>query len=156
MLYNIEDLIKTRCADGLGIITMMSREFVVSNHQPFDCLFHRLSGPTSKKHQSTHYWTFVCVCVGGGGGGGGGVIGHRWIPRTRGQWHAGKASLWWRHHSLSIFPWCYFGSYKTCVNRTGHKYDNLTTIHIYSKYTQFLYQCIQIESLCQTKMLILS
>ena len=32
---------------------------VVSNHRSFDCLFHSLCEPTSKKHQNPHYWPFV-------------------------------------------------------------------------------------------------
>ena len=39
----------------------------------FDCLFNRLCGPTSKKHQSTHYWPFARESSG-----------HRWIPLTKG------------------------------------------------------------------------
>ena len=38
-------------------ITMTSDErHVVSNHRSWDCLFNRLSGPTSNKHQTPHYW----------------------------------------------------------------------------------------------------
>ena len=33
--------------------------YVVSNHQPFDCLFNSWCGPTSKKHQSMNYWGFI-------------------------------------------------------------------------------------------------
>ena len=41
-------------------ITMMSHEhYVVSNHRSHNCLFNSLWGPTSKKHQSPHYWPFV-------------------------------------------------------------------------------------------------
>ena len=32
---------------------------VVSDHRPFDWLFNSLCGPTSKKHESPHYWPFV-------------------------------------------------------------------------------------------------
>ena len=31
----------------------------VSNHRSFDCLFNSLCRPTSKKHQSPHYWPFM-------------------------------------------------------------------------------------------------
>ena len=41
-------------------IMMMSNEcHVVPNHQPFNCLSKNLCGPTSKNHQSPHYWPFV-------------------------------------------------------------------------------------------------
>ena len=41
-------------------ITMTSHEsHVVSTHRLSDCLFNSSSRPTSKKHQSTHYWPFV-------------------------------------------------------------------------------------------------
>ena len=44
----------------MWIIAMTSHErHVVSNDRPLDCLFHSLSGPTSRKHQSPHYWPFV-------------------------------------------------------------------------------------------------
>ena len=42
------------------VITMTSHErHVVSNHRSIDCLFNRLCGPTSKKHQNPHYRLFV-------------------------------------------------------------------------------------------------
>ena len=42
------------------VIVMTSHErHVVSNHRLFDYLFNSLCGPTSKKHQSLHYWPFV-------------------------------------------------------------------------------------------------
>ena len=38
-------------------MTMTSLErHVVSNHRSLDCLFNRLCGPTSKKHQNPRYW----------------------------------------------------------------------------------------------------
>ena len=41
-------------------ITMTSHErHVVSNHRSLDCLFNSLCAPTSKRHQSPHYWPFV-------------------------------------------------------------------------------------------------
>ena len=41
-------------------ITLTShKRNVVSNHRSFDCLFNRLCRPTSKKHQSSHYWPFL-------------------------------------------------------------------------------------------------
>ena len=41
-------------------ITMTSHErHVVSIHRSFDCLFNSLYVPTSKKHQSPHYWPSV-------------------------------------------------------------------------------------------------
>ena len=41
-------------------ITMTSHEHhVVVNPQSFDCLFNSIGRPTSKKHQSLHYWPFV-------------------------------------------------------------------------------------------------
>ena len=59
---------------------------VVSNDWSFDCLFNSLYGPTSKKHQSLHYWPFVR-----------GFHQCRWTQRpvTR-----KKASIRWRHHDL--------------------------------------------------------
>ena len=52
-----------------NVITMTSHErHVVWNHMSVDCLFNSLCGPTSKTHQSPHYWPFE------------------------------KASIWWRHH----------------------------------------------------------
>ena len=44
----------------LIFIKMTSRErHVVWNHRSFECLFHNLWGPTSKKHQNPLYWSFV-------------------------------------------------------------------------------------------------
>ena len=37
----------------------MSHERYVSNHRSFDCLFNRLCGLISKKHQSPRNWPFV-------------------------------------------------------------------------------------------------
>ena len=51
--------------------TMTSHErHVASNHRSLDCSFNGLCGPTSKKHQSPHYWPFVRE-----------FTGDRWIPR---------------------------------------------------------------------------
>ena len=50
---------------------MSHERHVISNRRSFDCLFNSLYGPTSKEHQSLHYWLFV--------------RGDRWIPRTKGQ-----------------------------------------------------------------------
>ena len=41
------------------ITTTSHGRHVVSNHRSLDCLFNRLFGPTSKKHQSPRYWPFV-------------------------------------------------------------------------------------------------
>ena len=63
---------------GRGIITMMSHgRHVVSSHQSFDCLFNSLIGPTSKKHQSPHYWPFLSVI-------------HRWLVNSP---HKGPVTL---------------------------------------------------------------
>ena len=44
----------------LGSNRMTPREcYVVSKHRPLDCLFNGYTDPTSKKHQSPHYWVFV-------------------------------------------------------------------------------------------------
>ena len=41
------------------IIAMSHEYHVVSTQLSFDCLFNRSCRPTSKKHQSLHYWPFV-------------------------------------------------------------------------------------------------
>ena len=70
------------------LITMTSHErHVVSNHQYLYCLFYSLSGPTSKKHLSPHYWPFV-----------------RNLPVTsefpaQMASNAEKASVLWRHNA---------------------------------------------------------
>ena len=73
-------------------ITMTSHErHVVSNYRSSDCLFNSLSGPTSKKHQSLHYWPFVR-----------GI--HRWPVNSSHKWpsNAEKVSIWWRHHAYRL------------------------------------------------------
>ena len=72
--------------------TMTSHErHVIWDHQSLDCLFNSLTRPTSKKYQSPHYWSFVRRI-------------HRWPMNFlhKGPVTRKKASIWWRHHDLSI------------------------------------------------------
>ena len=64
------------------IITMTSQErHVVLIQRAFDCLFHSLCWPTSKKHQSPHQWLFI--------------TGEFPTQRTS---NGENASIWWRLH----------------------------------------------------------
>ena len=65
-------------------ITMLSHNHhIVSNHQSLDCLFNSSVGPTSKKHQSPHYWPFM-----------------RWPVNSlhNGPVMQKKTSMWWHHN----------------------------------------------------------
>ena len=74
-------------------ITLTSRErHVVSCHRPFDCLIISLCGPTSKKHQSPHYWPFVR-------GMNSPVTGEVLIKGSAAV-NAEKASIWRRHRCV--------------------------------------------------------
>ena len=44
---------------ALNITMAWHERHVVSHHRSFNCLFESLCGPTSRKHQSLHYWPFV-------------------------------------------------------------------------------------------------
>ena len=79
---------------------------VVSNHWSFCCLFGSLCIPTSKKHQSLHYWSFVR-----------GI--HRWPVNSphKGPVSRKKASIWWRHHVKGKWPW-HCTTWCRCLNKS--------------------------------------
>ena len=93
-----------------------------SNHRPLDCVFNSLCGPTSKKHQSPHYWP----CVTGE------------FPAQRAS-NAKKASIWWRHqvYSNSIEIWFYCnsipggdGRIRLLVSTVNRTYELSGIIHV--------------------------
>ena len=75
---------------GNGVTMTSHGRHVVSNHRSFECLIISLGGPTSKKHESTHYWPFVR-----------GI--HQWpakSPQKSQLQLTRKKTIWRRHHCV--------------------------------------------------------
>ena len=93
-----------------GDITMTSHEpHAVPNHRSFNCLLNSPCGPTSKRHQSPHYWPFVRGM-------------HRWPDNSPHKGPVMRKKLSFDDVIMSATKLCTFGTFSTFHERCLH-YD---------------------------------